>query len=107
MGTASMLSVALRLQGLILKPVPVRSVKMTTNCIFCKIVNKEAPSNILHEDERFVVFPDISPAAKNHLLLIPKEHIVDVRALTRDDIPMVRDMEVLGIKVLRENGGDS
>ena len=35
-----------------------------------------------------------------------QEHIVDVRALTRDDIPMVRDMELLGIRVLRENGGD-
>merc|ERR1712228_316954 len=76
------------------------------------VVSCSKPSRIDFEtsqckDERFVVFPDISPAAKNHLLVIPKEHIVDVRALTRADIPMVRDMELLGIKVITENASDS
>ena len=42
------------------------------NCLCGRIVAKEAPANILFEDDRFVVFPDISPAAKVHLLVITK-----------------------------------
>ena len=71
------------------------------------------PSNILFEDDRFVVFPDISPAARVHLLVITKvafkcfpifddviamqEHIKDVQSLTAEDIPMVKDMK--GVKL--------
>ena len=40
--------------------------------VLYRIVAKEAPANILFEDDRFVVFPDISPAAKVHLLVITK-----------------------------------
>ena len=42
------------------------------NYLCRRIVAKEAPANILFEDDRFVVFPDISPAAKVHLLVITK-----------------------------------
>lgn len=44
-------------------------------CIFCKIVNKEIPSNILLEDENFLAFHDLYPKAPVHLLIIPKAHI--------------------------------
>jgi histidine triad (HIT) family protein len=44
------------------------------NCIFCKIVNKEIPSQITFEDESCVAFLDIHPKAPGHTLLIPKEH---------------------------------
>ena len=46
--------------------------KTSGSCVFCSIVSKEAPANILREEERFLVFPDISPAAEHHLLVIPK-----------------------------------
>ena len=66
----------------------------------------------MFEDDRFVVFPDISPAARVHLLVITKvafkcfpvfdviamqEHIKDVQSLTAEDIPMVKDMK--GVKL--------
>ncbi|MEK7510244.1 MAG: histidine triad nucleotide-binding protein [Patescibacteria group bacterium] len=44
-------------------------------CIFCKIAQKETPSDISYEDERFVVFSDIRPKAPLHLLITPKKHI--------------------------------
>ncbi|MFN3550812.1 MAG: histidine triad nucleotide-binding protein [Endomicrobiia bacterium] len=47
-------------------------------CIFCKIVNKEIKSEIVYEDEKFVVFKDINPQAPIHLLLVPKQHISSV-----------------------------
>lgn len=46
-------------------------------CIFCKIVHKEIPKELVYEDEQVVAFDDIHPVAKIHLLIIPKEHIED------------------------------
>ncbi len=45
-------------------------------CIFCKIISKEIPANIVYENEKFLAFLDINPVHKGHLLLIPKEHHV-------------------------------
>jgi histidine triad (HIT) family protein len=44
-------------------------------CIFCKIVNKEIPSNIILENEEFLAFHDINPKAPVHILVIPKIHV--------------------------------
>jgi histidine triad (HIT) family protein len=44
------------------------------NCIFCKIIKGEIPSRKAYEDEKLVAIMDINPAAKGHLLLMPKEH---------------------------------
>lgn len=44
-------------------------------CLFCKIVKKEIPSNIILEDENFIAFHDINPKAPVHILAIPKIHI--------------------------------
>ncbi len=43
-------------------------------CIFCKIAKNEIPSKKIHEDEKFLAFLDIRPAAKGHALVIPKSH---------------------------------
>jgi len=44
-------------------------------CIFCKIVNKEIPSNIILENKEFLAFHDINPKAPIHILVIPKSHV--------------------------------
>ena len=44
------------------------------DCIFCKIVKGEIPSQKVYEDEEMLIFKDIAPIAKIHLLCIPKEH---------------------------------
>ena len=46
------------------------------NCIFCKIVKKEIPADIIYEDEKFLAFLDIKPVSDGHLIIIPKQHIV-------------------------------
>ncbi len=48
---------------------------MSQDCIFCKIVRKEVPADILFEDNDMLIFNDINPQAPTHLLVIPKEHI--------------------------------
>lgn len=45
------------------------------NCIFCKIVQGEIPSNKVYEDEYLIAFKDLSPVAPEHVLIVPKVHI--------------------------------
>jgi histidine triad (HIT) family protein len=44
-------------------------------CLFCKIVNKEIPSNIILENDEFLAFHDVNPKAPVHILAIPKVHV--------------------------------
>lgn len=44
-------------------------------CLFCKIVNKEIPSNVILENDNFLAFHDINPKAPIHILAIPKIHV--------------------------------
>ena len=46
-----------------------------SNCIFCKIINKTIPANIIYEDDEIIAFYDIHPKTKTHFLVIPKIHI--------------------------------
>ena len=55
------------------------------DCIFCKIINKEIPSNIVYEDEEILAFRDINPVAPVHILVIPKKHIASILELSEED----------------------
>lgn len=44
------------------------------NCIFCKIIKKEVPANILWENDNFILFLDANPKGEGHSLLVPKKH---------------------------------
>ena len=56
-----------------------------SDCIFCKIVNKEVPTNFIYEDEEIVAFNDINPQAPIHILVIPKKHISSLVELNKND----------------------
>lgn len=51
---------------------------MSDNCIFCKIVSGEIPSELIYEDEVCIAFNDISPQAPTHVLVIPREHFASL-----------------------------
>ena len=57
---------------------------MDSNCIFCKILNKEIPSKAVYEDNDFLAFLDIAPATKGHVLIVPKEHAATLTDLSDD-----------------------
>ena len=59
---------------------------MADDCIFCKIVRGEAPSQMVQEDERTVAFMDISPWAKGHALVIPREHARNLYEISDEDL---------------------
>lgn len=47
---------------------------MSSSCIFCKIIAKEIPATIIHEDATSLGFVDIAPKALTHYVFVPKEH---------------------------------
>jgi len=53
-------------------------------CLFCKIVNKEIPANVVAENEEFLAFHDINPKAPVHILVIPKEHFDSFNEVTSE-----------------------
>lgn len=57
-----------------------------TDCIFCKIANKNIAKFFTYEDKDIMVFPDINPVAPIHLLIIPKKHIKDFGEIRDDEL---------------------
>lgn len=55
------------------------------DCLFCKFVSKEIPTNIVYEDELMIIIRDIEPKAKEHYLLIPKKHFKYLAEMTAED----------------------
>ena len=74
------------------------------NCIFCKIINKEIPSNVVYEDDDILAFEDIHPAAPVHTLVIPKKHIVSLKELTSENVEIVSKIYLVINKLAEEKG---
>lgn len=58
---------------------------MSENCIFCKIANKEVPSDIVYETDTAIAFRDLNPQAPVHILVIPKKHVDGIGSASKDD----------------------
>lgn len=61
-------------------------------CVFCKIVNKAIPADIVYEDDLVIAFPDIHPITPVHILVIPKKHLASVNDLTEEN----EDEKIMG-----------
>ncbi len=51
---------------------------MDRNCIFCKIIDRQIPSNVVLEDETAIAIRDVNPQAPTHILIMPKNHIANI-----------------------------
>jgi histidine triad (HIT) family protein len=60
-----------------------------SDCVFCKILNNEAPGIIVYRDDQVTAFRDSHPAASTHILIVPNRHIDSVNALTPEDEPLI------------------
>ncbi len=56
-----------------------------SDCIFCKIANKEITSDYVYEDDKIISFRDMEPQAPEHVLIIPKNHIASLDAAQESD----------------------
>src|SRR5699024_4387882 len=77
---------------------------MSENCIFCKIIEGSLPSTKVYEDDEFLAFKDINPAAPMHILVIPKAHVVSMQDIQEDDAQWLGKMMALAPKIAAENG---
>jgi histidine triad (HIT) family protein len=63
-----------------------------SDCLFCKIIAGDIPSDKVYEDEQVLVFKDINPKADVHLLMVPKKHLASLNEVETDDDPLMAHM---------------
>lgn len=78
---------------------------MNSDCIFCKIIDKEAKATIIAENDDCIVIKDIAPKAPIHYLIIPKKHLINLNELRPEDAQLASSMLLLAKKVSAESGG--
>lgn len=66
--------------------------KVMSDCLFCKIIDKEIPGDIVFESDEILAFNDITPQAPHHVLIIPKIHIATLNDLENKDRLVVGEM---------------
>lgn len=74
------------------------------DCVFCKIINKEIPSEFIYEDEKVAAFKDTSPQAPIHFLIIPKEHIESNDDVDEENSDLIGHIFVVAKKIAKEYG---
>jgi histidine triad (HIT) family protein len=62
------------------------------DCVFCKIIKGEVPSEKVYEDENVLAFKDINPVAPIHILVIPKKHIATLIEVKEEDSYLIAEI---------------
>jgi histidine triad (HIT) family protein len=78
--------------------------RMSDECIFCKIARKEVPTQPIYEDHDLLAFPDVNPVAPVHVLIVPKEHMLNLNEVGKNDAPMLGKALRLAAKIANEKG---
>ncbi|MGB0205219.1 MAG: histidine triad nucleotide-binding protein [Neptuniibacter sp.] len=76
------------------------------DCLFCTIINKEIPADIIYEDEHVIAFNDISPQAPTHALIIPRKHIATLNDIQGEDEALVGHMVKTAATIAKQLGFD-
>ena len=74
------------------------------NCVFCKIIKGEIPSEKVYEDEDVIAFKDINPVTPIHILVIPKKHIATLLDVTEEDSNLISKVFVAINKIAKQIG---
>ncbi len=74
------------------------------DCIFCKIINGEIPSNKVYEDDTVFAFRDIEPQAPTHILIIPKQHIKSAAEIDESNSAVVAHIFEVAAKIAEQEG---
>jgi len=74
------------------------------DCIFCKIVKKEAPARIEFENDNLIVFQNINPLAPVHVLIVPKKHIAKFSEISEGDKDLMGEILLIARKVADKLG---
>jgi histidine triad (HIT) family protein len=77
---------------------------MEQDCLFCRIVAGEIPSELIYQDERSIAFRDINPQAPVHVLVVPREHMESLDEATQKDEAMLGHLLRVAARVANEQG---
>jgi len=77
---------------------------LVDNCIFCKTIKGEIPCAKVYEDDKMLVFKDIEPKAKVHLLAIPKDHFKLLEDMDEERANIVKYILSKIPQIAKENG---
>ncbi|MBI5630083.1 MAG: histidine triad nucleotide-binding protein [Elusimicrobia bacterium] len=72
------------------------------DCLFCRIIQKEIPAQLVFEDDRTVAFKDVNPQAPTHLLIVPKRHIAGLSDSTDEDAALLGHIQRVAARLARE-----
>ena len=75
-----------------------------SNCLFCRIINREIPASIVYEDQRVLAFDDINPQAPTHVLVIPKRHIESLNEVGVEDDQIVGEVVRRAAAIAKDRG---
>lgn len=76
------------------------------DCVFCKIVKKEIPADIVYENEKVMAFKDIKPVTPVHILIVPKFHISSVNHIKEENKELAGELILAAQKIAREQKVD-
>ena len=75
---------------------------MTDSCLFCRIVRREIPAKLVHEDEHTLAFRDVDPKAPTHILVIPRIHVASLNEA--DDAEMLGRLMLVAASLAASEG---
>ena len=90
--------------------------QMTQDCIFCQIIRKQAPANVVYEDQQVVAFLSNRPVHEGHTLVVPKKHYENIFEIPEDEtgylsrvvkhvaVAVKNVMSTEGIRIVQNNG---
>ena len=74
------------------------------DCIFCKIINGQAPASIVYKDQGVTAFRDIHPVAPTHILIVPDKHIASVNDLLPEDEAVMGKLFTIAKELAQQEG---
>ena len=77
---------------------------MDPNCLFCKIATGQIPATLVFQDDDVVAFRELHPQAKEHILIIPRQHIVSMAELTQEHGPLLARMYIAAQTIAQQLG---
>jgi len=75
-----------------------------SDCLFCKLINGDIPTDIVYQDDDVFAFHDVSPQAPIHILVIPKQHIATINDTDESHQAVLGKLVLTAKKIAKEQG---
>ena len=78
--------------------------KLMSECVFCRIIAREIPAQLVHEDEKSVAFKDTNPQAPTHVLVVPKKHLPCLSDASEQDEALLGHLQRAAAQIAKKGG---